>query len=155
MRVFVICGHRKRVVQDMLVHFTSDTDGIVIQDSTVNNYLPSNSRFWRMSFWILHHVALVRWADVSGDHITSIFRVTKLLNLPISQQGYASRRTAGAFARGSLRHEAYPRSELGRFNSLVTLKMEAVCSSEISARLTRATRCNISKAIRYCYRCEN
>jgi hypothetical protein len=37
-----------------------------------------------------------------------------------------------------------PRCEQGRFTSLVTLKMDAICFFETSF-LTRATRCNISK----------
>jgi hypothetical protein len=40
--------------------------------------------------------------------------------------------------------QAYPRCELGRFKSLITLKIEAVCSSRMSV-LSKATQCNISK----------
>jgi hypothetical protein len=42
--------------------------------------------------------------------------------------------------------EAYPHYELGRSKSLVTLKMEAIYSSETSV-LTRATRCKVPKDI--------
>jgi hypothetical protein len=89
-------------------------------------------------------MTLVR-TDVSEEHIASIFGVSRLLNLPSSQQGCAF------FA---VRREAYHRCELGRFNSLVTPKMEAICSSD-ALGLTRATRCKISKDIRHGYRREN
>jgi hypothetical protein len=45
-----------------------------------------------------------------------------------------------------VRREAYPRWQLGRFENLITMKMEAIYSSETTVP-TRATRYNISKGI--------
>jgi hypothetical protein len=39
----------------------------------------------------------------------------------------------------TLRLEAHPRYDLGKFKSIVTLKMEAICPSETSALITRVT----------------
>jgi hypothetical protein len=47
-----------------------------------------------------------------------------------------------------IRHGVYLCCNLGRFRSLVTLKMEVICSSEMSV-LTGTTWCNISKHIHH------
>jgi hypothetical protein len=64
-------------------------------------------------------VALVRRTNVSEEHIASITRVTRLLSLPTSQQGRASQQTAKGAS--------------------CNMKMEAICFSETSDLVTRAT----------------
>jgi hypothetical protein len=65
-------------------------------------------------------------------------KVMRYLNLPSC---------GGAVARGSpVRREAYRRCELARFESVITLNMEAICSSETSV-LTTATWCKVPKDI--------
>jgi hypothetical protein len=94
-----------------------------------------------MSSETLYRVGLFI-TDVSEEHIASIFRV-RLLNLPSLQRGYASRRTA--------KRVSYTVSPQARFKSLVTLKMEAICSSETSV-ITRATRYKVPEDIYHWYR---
>jgi hypothetical protein len=51
-------------------------------------------------------------------------------------------------------HEECPRYDLGRFRSVVTLKMTAIHSSETSV-ITIATRFKVPKDICNSFRCEN
>jgi hypothetical protein len=94
-----------------------------------------------MPFEILHRVAPVR-TEVSEECIASIFRVTRI-SLTRTTDDCSGAVKEAPFA---VRPEAYPLSELRRFKFLVTLKMEAICSSETSV-LTRVTLYNISKDI--------
>jgi hypothetical protein len=82
-----------------------------------------------MSFGTLHHVALVR-TNVSEEHV--------------EDGGDMCGTVQEAFF--AVHHEAYPCYELERFKSIITLKMEATCSSEMSV-LTRVTWHKVPKDI--------
>jgi hypothetical protein len=85
-----------------------------------------------MSLGTLYRVALNR-TDVSEEHIVFIYRVMGLLNLPDCRE--------------DMPHD--------RSKSLITLKMEAIATSETSV-LTRATRRHIPEdGILYSHRREN
>jgi hypothetical protein len=80
---------------------------------------------------MLHHVALVR-TDVSEELSASVIRVTRIGELG----------TLAITSNRHMHHQLLATANVPSSSILVTLMMEALCSSE-TAVLTRATQCNI------------
>jgi hypothetical protein len=109
-----------------------------------------NAVFW----YIFTPVTLLHSSPLHGCQTTTYWTKQRLIN--INSTVTDEHDCAGTVARGSLpvRREARPDWELGRL-SLVTLKVEAIYSSETTV-LTRATRSHILEdGIHYSYCREN